>query len=354
MSVDVMSLVWKSGLYKGTDLMVLLGLADRAGDDGGNAFPGNFELGWKARVDDRSVQRSLKKLQADQVIQLTANANGGRGRKRVFTINVPLLRDRAAVYMAEVERRRVSREAKGDVDVTLFDENPDTGVTLSTPNPDTGVTLSAAEKGDADVTLSPERVTPESLKGDTAVSPERQERQSQGENHHSPRATALSPDFVVPAEWRAEAEASWAGVDIDREAWRFVQWHRSKGAERADWHAAWLAFVAGSHDAVPRSEAPPPTAQPAIERSALQQRWDGIREALRSDIGDDAFRSWIKPLGVIEETDERVTLSAPTRFMADWVNSHYAATLTSQWGKSVVLATGASPKSAEIGGLAQA
>src|SRR5690606_31576278 len=55
------------------------------------------------------------------------------------------------------------------------------------------------------------------------------------------------------------------------------------------------------------------------------------RGRLRSEVGDAAYRSWLKPLTLTGVTDGEVRLSAPTRFMRDWILSHYHDRLTRLW-----------------------
>jgi chromosomal replication initiator protein len=52
---------------------------------------------------------------------------------------------------------------------------------------------------------------------------------------------------------------------------------------------------------------------------------------LRSEIGEAAYQSWLKPMAVREMADGQVRLSVPTRFMQDWIVTHYADRLCSLW-----------------------
>ena len=45
---------------------------------------------------------------------------------------------------------------------------------------------------------------------------------------------------------------------------------------------------------------------------------------LRTEVGDAAYNSWLKQLELTNIHDDRVLMSVPTRFMRDWVVSHYA------------------------------
>lgn len=61
MSIRVMSTVWEKSKASGTDLIVLLYIANTANDEG-EAWPGIKRIAKHARVTERSVQYSLKRL----------------------------------------------------------------------------------------------------------------------------------------------------------------------------------------------------------------------------------------------------------------------------------------------------
>lgn len=62
MSVRVMGWVWQSSRSKGTDRLVLLAIADCAGDDGGNAYPSMATLVGKTGLGERTVQGAIGRL----------------------------------------------------------------------------------------------------------------------------------------------------------------------------------------------------------------------------------------------------------------------------------------------------
>jgi len=63
----------------------------------------------------------------------------------------------------------------------------------------------------------------------------------------------------------------------------------------------------------------------------LSVQWTRIRGRLRAEYGEAAYRSWLKPLTLCGFTAGHVKLSAPTRFMRDWVESQYGDRLTRLW-----------------------
>ncbi len=64
----------------------------------------------------------------------------------------------------------------------------------------------------------------------------------------------------------------------------------------------------------------------------VSARWTRVRGVLRAEVGDSAYKSWLKPLNLIDYADGKVRLSVPTRFMRDWVANHYGARLKELWG----------------------
>ena len=70
---------------------------------------------------------------------------------------------------------------------------------------------------------------------------------------------------------------------------------------------------------------------PSETAQDVESQWRRVRARLKSEVGDAAFNSWLKPLSVMRMGDGEVELAVPTRFMRDWVVSHYADRLRSLW-----------------------
>ncbi len=66
--------------------------------------------------------------------------------------------------------------------------------------------------------------------------------------------------------------------------------------------------------------------------SPIKSQWLKISGALRDEIGEAAYQSWLKPISVGEVREGLLTMSVPTRFMRDWVLAHYADRLRALWG----------------------
>ncbi|MBE7733278.1 chromosomal replication initiator protein DnaA [Devosia faecipullorum] len=52
--------------------------------------------------------------------------------------------------------------------------------------------------------------------------------------------------------------------------------------------------------------------------------WTRVRARLKASVGEDVFTSWFARLELEELVDDLVHLSAPTRFLCSWVQSHYS------------------------------
>ncbi|MCH7889017.1 MAG: chromosomal replication initiator protein DnaA [Proteobacteria bacterium] len=64
---------------------------------------------------------------------------------------------------------------------------------------------------------------------------------------------------------------------------------------------------------------------------SVDQQWSRVRGSLRSEFGEAAYKSWLQPLKLASLRDGEVTMSAPTRFMREWVMSRYADRIRAIW-----------------------
>jgi len=63
----------------------------------------------------------------------------------------------------------------------------------------------------------------------------------------------------------------------------------------------------------------------------ISAQWARVRGLIRSEVGDAAYRSWLKPLALTDVAERKIRIAVPTRFMRDWVVSHYGDRLRSLW-----------------------
>ena len=52
--------------------------------------------------------------------------------------------------------------------------------------------------------------------------------------------------------------------------------------------------------------------------------WNKVLEDFKKTFGTDVYESWIKNINLKTEYNHYVVLSAPTRFVRDWIVSRYA------------------------------
>ncbi|MBI1209328.1 MAG: chromosomal replication initiator protein DnaA [Azospirillum sp.] len=65
--------------------------------------------------------------------------------------------------------------------------------------------------------------------------------------------------------------------------------------------------------------------------ASLDQKWARICGKLKDEVGETAYRNWLKPLTLNGMRAGEVCIAVPTRFMRDWVESHYADRIRSLW-----------------------
>jgi chromosomal replication initiator protein len=63
----------------------------------------------------------------------------------------------------------------------------------------------------------------------------------------------------------------------------------------------------------------------------LGAEWARVRGQLRQEFGEAAFRSWLKPLTFAGAAEGEIRITVPTRFLRDWVMSHYAERIQALW-----------------------
>src|SRR6187549_2904630 len=62
-----------------------------------------------------------------------------------------------------------------------------------------------------------------------------------------------------------------------------------------------------------------------------QERWSRVKGRLRAEVGDDIYSSWFARMDLEGLDDATVRLSAPTRFLKSWIQSHYSERVLACW-----------------------
>ncbi len=63
----------------------------------------------------------------------------------------------------------------------------------------------------------------------------------------------------------------------------------------------------------------------------LMAQWARVKGRLKNEFGEATYGRWLKALTLVAVTDAQVCLAAPTRFMRDWVATHYGERLRQIW-----------------------
>lgn len=63
----------------------------------------------------------------------------------------------------------------------------------------------------------------------------------------------------------------------------------------------------------------------------LAERWRRVRARLLAELGEATFNSWFRQIELIGVGDGRVMLAVPTRFIRNWLISHYEERLSALW-----------------------
>ena len=79
-----------------------------------------------------------------------------------------------------------------------------------------------------------------------------------------------------------------------------------------------------------------PTSSPAaipVQNLNVVQAWDKMLPLLQREFGVTAYKSWIVPIAPISFDKGVLELSVPTRFIRDWVKTHYADRIRQIWAQ---------------------
>ena len=60
-------------------------------------------------------------------------------------------------------------------------------------------------------------------------------------------------------------------------------------------------------------------------------RWERVRERLRLSYGEAIFKSWLQPLKLADVKNGQAMITVPTRFMREWIVTHYADNILRFW-----------------------
>ena len=76
---------------------------------------------------------------------------------------------------------------------------------------------------------------------------------------------------------------------------------------------------------------PEPLPSGANGPAQVAESWARIRGRLREEVGEVEYRTWLRQMTLAAIDGEEVIVTLPTRFLRDWVRSHYGDRLQSLW-----------------------
>ncbi len=65
--------------------------------------------------------------------------------------------------------------------------------------------------------------------------------------------------------------------------------------------------------------------------STDQERWQQVKKRLRVELGEDVFTSWFARIELETIEQGTIRLSVPTRFLRNWIQSHYSEKVLGHW-----------------------
>jgi len=71
----------------------------------------------------------------------------------------------------------------------------------------------------------------------------------------------------------------------------------------------------------------------AMEAAAGPQQWQRVKSRLKAELGEDVYTSWFTRVDLEGGSKDTVHLSVPTRFLKQWIQSHYGERVLTLWRK---------------------
>lgn len=103
MSIRVTSWVFDHAPVKGTDLVLLLVIGDRANEDGTDAWPAISTIAKRSRVPRRTAQRRLRRL--EEVGELVTLVGIGPRGQNIYIVRMGRTNDELSPIVARIVKR---------------------------------------------------------------------------------------------------------------------------------------------------------------------------------------------------------------------------------------------------------
>lgn len=233
--------------------LVLLALADFADwPDGTNARPGVERLAEICSIGERSVKEALRRGRDLKLIHQTARANPKRHLAAVYQVANQHVSTCTPVHVENVSRGtpvHVESDFKGQ---TTHFQGANQDVSRCTPvHPTKPLTPSPLtpsplkERGEAPPPAPEQSQTLAVIDAEPATPPSKAKSPARRSNPRTP----IPDDFAAPDSEIAKVLARFPNAtraDIDRETYKFVNHHQSKGESRPNWLASWRNWMANA------------------------------------------------------------------------------------------------------------
>lgn len=69
-----------------------------------------------------------------------------------------------------------------------------------------------------------------------------------------------------------------------------------------------------------------------IELTPLEEAWENVLEMMRVAVGPETVKAWLEKLAPLGIEESALTFRSPTKFISEWVESHFGPKLKECWG----------------------
>jgi chromosomal replication initiator protein len=70
---------------------------------------------------------------------------------------------------------------------------------------------------------------------------------------------------------------------------------------------------------------------PSPSSGRIAEAWAEVRATLRAEVGEVEYRTWLRQMTLVGAEGDEATIQLPSRFLRDWVRSHYGDRLRALW-----------------------
>lgn len=218
MSVRCIDAVLNRSQHAGTELLMLIVLADYSDDDG-NSYPSVASLARKCRMGQRNANYVLNSLQESGELRVLKN-EGPRGTNRY------------RIMLAKLGGNPLQGAAPLQSDSTLQATAPLKGCAPLQPSSPTPATQ------------FPKPLQP--IADEPSLNRQEPERGRATRSPDSCQGTRLARDWVLPDDWKSYCANTRPDLDADTVAENFRDfWHGKAGKDgrKVDWRATWQRWV---------------------------------------------------------------------------------------------------------------